>query len=272
MTSNLLRLDVTNIISRSLSESASQLHVVDPTPSTLNALIDVATNETGELPALRVLATNSVCKETFETFLVASRAADLIDGGTLSLRTLETTPTNSLLLTDESVIAVVAVGDQIAGLTTTDEAFVAHSTETYRDHWNNATPYTLLTPPLSAVRRTLTDEIGKQTRTDFDAVLNAVETTRDTSDGLDEVTISLLVAARNGVLLYDISKWGEDVGIASKATFSRSKTALEERGLIATEKVPIDVGRPRLRLKLGDETLANDRTEEFAAAVTDLLG
>jgi len=73
------------------------------------------------------------------------------------------------------------------------------------------------------------------------------------------------------VLLYDISKWGEDVGIASKATFSRTKTRLEELGLIDTEKVPIDVGRPRLRLKLGDERLHDADAEEIASVAQSMI-
>jgi len=79
------------------------------------------------------------------------------------------------------------------------------------------------------------------------------------------------VAARNGDLLYDISRWGEDVGIASKATFSRTKTRMEESGVIATEKVPIDVGRPRLRLRLGDERLDVDDDREFARVARSML-
>jgi hypothetical protein len=85
------------------------------------------------------------------------------------------------------------------------------------------------------------------------------------------VTISLLVAARNNVQLYDISKWGEDVGLASKATFSRAKTTLEDKGLIDTESVAIDVGRPRLRLLLGDERLADADNDELATVAQSLL-
>jgi len=87
-------------------------------------------------------------------------------------------------------------------------------------------------------------EIGEATREDFDAVLAAMDSARGADGEVDEVTVALLVAAKNDVLLYDISKWGEDVGIASKATFSRTKTRLEDLGIIDTEKVPIDVGRP----------------------------
>jgi hypothetical protein len=114
-------------------------------------------------------------------------------------------------------------------------------------------------------------DIGDDAAADFDAVLDSLQTARGDGDGLDEVTISLLVAAKNGELLYDISKWGEDIGLASKATFSRTKTQLEDRGLIDTEKVPIDVGRPRLRLKLGDDRLTEADADELASVAQSLI-
>jgi hypothetical protein len=121
------------------------------------------------------------------------------------------------------------------------------------------------------VRSSLEAEIGEGTAADFDSVLSSLATARGDGDGLDEVTISLLVAAKNEELLYDISKWGEDVGIASKATFSRTKTDLEDLGLLDTEKVPIDVGRPRLRLKFGDDRLADASSEELASVAQSLM-
>jgi predicted transcriptional regulator len=81
----------------------------------------------------------------------------------------------------------------------------------------------------------------------------------------------LLVAARHGEMLYDLSKWGEDTGVASKATFSRMKTHLERQGIIETEKVPIDVGRPRLRLLLGDERLREADVEKLASVAREML-
>ena len=271
MDSNLLGTDVADMLSTVLHESTGDLLVVDPTRSTLEALIEVASDADRSPPALRVLAAESTLKSTLADFLLGSRAADLIEAGTLSIRTLTSHPTNSLLLTDETVLATVTAGDRIAGLTTADAAFVSSAREHYEARWDAADRYGLRTPPLSRVRSTLADEIGPATRGDFDAVLDSLETARGDGEGLDEVTISLLVAARNEVLLYDISKWGEDVGIASKATFSRTKTRLEEAGLITTEKVPIDVGRPRLRLTLGEGRLATADIEEFAAVAGDLL-
>jgi hypothetical protein len=71
----------------------------------------------------------------------------------------------------------------------------------------------------------------------------------------------LLVAGRHELLLHDLSTWGEELGVASKATFSRGKTALIEDGILTSEKVPIEVGRPRLRLLLTDEHAALSITE-----------
>ena len=272
MVSNLLKKDITDILQSALSEAHDDLLVIDPTEATIQSLVEVATDFDGELPAVRMLADERVIKATMEDFLVASKAADLIDSELLSLRTLEETAANSLLVSSESVLALVEAGDRVAALTTENGEFVGQARTTYDDQWEAAEAFHLRTPPISRVRETLAADISEQAREDFDAVLGGLETARGNGDGLDEVTVSLLVAAKNEVLLYDISKWGEDVGIASKATFSRTKTKLEDNGLIATEKVPIDVGRPRLRIQLGDDRLREAAADELADVSQDLLG
>jgi len=42
-------------------------------------------------------------------------------------------------------------------------------------------------------------------------------------------------------------------------------------GLLDTEKVPIDVGRPRLRLMLGDERLQDANTDQLASVAQTIL-
>jgi len=271
MVSNLLKKDINDILQSALTEATDDLLLIDPTEATIQSLIEVATTFDGELPTVRMLADERAIKATMEDFLVASKAADLIDSGQLSLRTPEETAANSLVISTESVLALVEAGDRIAALTTEDGEFVDRARDTYGQQWEAAAAFHLRTPPISRVRQTLAAEIGEQARADFDAVLGGLETARGNGNGLDEVTVSLLVAAKNEVLLYDISKWGEDVGIASKATFSRTKTKLEDNGLIATEKVPIDVGRPRLRLQLGDDRLREASAAELADVSQDLL-
>ncbi|SEA09988.1 hypothetical protein SAMN04488065_1833 [Haloplanus vescus] len=244
-------------------ESSSSLLVVDPSAETVEALTAVTT-AAADPPTIRLLADAALLKEVMDDFVVASNAADHVASETLSIRTGRGA-SNTLLITDTTVWTLVEAGDQVAALGDDDDEFVEAARNTYETRWENADEFDLRTPPLSRIRETLGEEIGQDTRADFDATLSALEDAREAGGEFDEVTLTILVAARNDVLLYDISKWGEDVGIASKATFSRTKTTLEEEGLIRTEKVPIDVGRPRLRLKLNEDRFDEVTPAELAA-------
>ncbi|WP_435333425.1 transcriptional regulator TbsP [Haloarchaeobius sp. TZWWS8] len=271
MTSNLLDRQIDDILESVLETSSGTLLVVNPSADAIEEFVRVATAFDGDLPAVRMLADERTLKDVMDDFIVASNAADLIDQEALELRTVAETPENSLLITEESVVALVTAGNRVGGLTTDDEEFVSTAYDAYEAEWADASSFKLRTPPISRVRETLESDISPEAEQDFTNILNSLETARGDGEGLDEVTISLLVAAKNEALLYDISKWGEDVGIASKATFSRTKTKLEDMGLIDTEKVPIDVGRPRLRLKIGDERLRTADNGQLATVAQSIL-
>ncbi|QLG26685.1 hypothetical protein HUG10_03630 [Halorarum halophilum] len=271
MTSNLLEGTTDDILRSVLERSESELVVVDPSADVVEALVEIGSDYEDDLPTLNVVADEGLLKDVMDDFIVASAAADLVDAGDMTFRNLSDGADNTLLVGKESLYALVSAGEHVAALSAEDDAFIADAYETYHEVWSEAEPFNLRTPPLGRVRSTLSEDIGDDVRADFDGVLASLETARGDGDGLDEVTISLLVAAKNDVLLYDISKWGEDVGIASKATFSRTKTRLEDMGLIDTEKVPIDVGRPRLRLKLGDEKLRGADSGGLASVAHSML-
>lgn len=271
MNSNLLDESIDDILRTVLDESPETLLAVNPSSNAIEEIVQVATEYEGELPTVRMLASEPVLKNVMEDFIVASNAADLVDRDVLSLHVTDEELENSLLVTEDVVIAIISAGDRVAGLSTDDEDFVNTTYDAYATLWEEAGEYSLRTPPLSRVRTTLESNISPEAEDDFSHVLQSLETARGDGDGLDEVTISLLVAAKNEALLYDISKWGEDVGIASKATFSRTKTKLEDMGLIGTEKVPIDVGRPRLRLKLADDRLRDANTDQLAGVAQSIL-
>jgi hypothetical protein len=267
---NLREDTVGDLLSVGLDGDSDEYFVVNPSEATVSALVDVL-EASPEPPTVRLFAAESALKELMDDFLVASAVADLMDDGTLAVRTLTSVPNNALLLSPESVVSLVDSGDGVAGLTTTADSFVASTYDHYDARWKRAPEFSLRTPPRSRVMETLKADIGADTAADFAGVLDSLESARGDGQGLDEVTISLLVAARNGELLYDISKWGEDVGLASKATFSRTKTRLEDTGLIETEKVPIDVGRPRLRLMPGDSRLQEATVEDIAGVAKEQL-
>lgn len=270
MPKNLLGERLDDVLRGALDEADEGVLLVDPSADTVEALVDVLAG-LEEPPTVQTLAHEDELKGAFEDFIVASNAADHVEHGTLSLRVIGDRAENTLLVTDDRVLALVATGSTVAGLAGEAADLVDATGEKYHSAWEDADEYTLRTPALSAVRTELGDELDSDVEGDFTGMLDSLETARGDGDGLDEVTLSLLAAAKNESLLYDISRWGEDVGLASKATFSRTKTNLEDEGLIETEKVPIDVGRPRLRLKLGDERLQEAEPDQLATAAQSIL-
>ncbi|MFB6268858.1 MAG: transcriptional regulator TbsP [Halobacterium sp.] len=271
MSQNLLGTRVGDVVRNVLETEPGDLFVVNPAAETVEELVDVANAYDGDLPSIRLLGDERTLKDVMDDFIVASSAANLVESGDLELRVVEDSGRSSMLVTDEQTVALVAAGGLVGGLATDDAEFTETAYDAVTGDWEAADEFNLRTPAIDRVRQTLDADISADVEADFEDVLESLETARGDGEGLDEVTISLLVAARNRVLLYDISKWGEDVGIASKATFSRTKTKLEDLGLIDTEKVPIDVGRPRLRLKLADDRLADAPPSELANVAQSVL-
>ncbi|MFB6077516.1 MAG: transcriptional regulator TbsP [Halarchaeum sp.] len=248
MPSDPLGTTIEDVLASVFGATPDTLFVVNPSVRVVEQYVAAASDEAGALPRTRLLADDGVLKGATADFLVASPLAGLVADDVLSLRTADDLPRASLLVTADRVVSLVDLDDHTGGIATTDPGFVDDVLAACERDWRDAAPYGLRTPPLARVRETLADDLGDDVAADFDALLAA-------DDGLDEVEAALLAAAKNSVLLYDVSRWGEDVGLASKATFSRTKTRLEDAGLLTTEKVPIDVGRPRLRLLLADDAL-----------------
>ena len=246
--------EFTDVIGAFFEETDSVL-IVNPAPDVFQTIMLTAASFDDELPTLQILAAPDVLNTSLEDFILASQVADLIDQGLLELRTTTDIARSSLLVSDDAIVTVVTLDAGLTGLRSTDNELVENAQSTFLDDWEDGDAFTLRTPPLSRVRETLREEFGDEVEGDFMMIVESAETIPEEGGDLNEVALALLVAANNEVLLYDISKWGEDIGLASKATFSRTKTQLEDRGLIETEKVPIDVGRPRLRLLLAPNEL-----------------
>ena len=245
--------DLRDVLRAGVEAADDRLLVVDADRAAVAALV-AELAAAPDPPRTRLATDESVLKAATDDFLVAARAADLVEDGALSLYA-DGGAGHTLLVADDAVHAVVTADDRAAALSTDDAAFVDVAAEATTARADDAASFSLRTPPLSRVRGTLAETAGDRALADFDAALDAC---RAAGVSVPEVTLALLVAARNDVLLYDISRWGEEVGVASKATFSRTKSRLEDAGLVDTEKVPIEVGRPRLRLKAGDDAVRGD--------------
>ncbi|MFB6207303.1 MAG: DUF5821 family protein, partial [Haloglomus sp.] len=201
MTGDLLGTTVGGVLRSVFERGPDGLFVVNPSADTLEGLVETATHYGGSLPILRVLADARLLKSVMDDFLVAANAADLVESAGLSLRTLADGTRSSILVTDDEVIALVEAGNRVGGLVTDDASFVAAASAAVESEWEAADAFNLRTPALSRVERTLADELGPAVESDFEDVLASLETARGDGDGLDEVTVSLLVAARNRVLL-----------------------------------------------------------------------
>ncbi|MEZ3117675.1 transcriptional regulator TbsP [Halobaculum sp. MBLA0147] len=261
--------DRSAVVASVLGDAEGPVLIVDPDVRLLETVVAHAvTTEVGA--QIRLLATETVLKAVRDDFPVAADTADLVEDGTLEVRTLSEATSNTLFVTDDDVFAVVGTATDAAALTAEDDEFVADVNETYGEQFETAEPFDLRTPGRTRMLETLTEELGEAAADDFAAVLGEPGHS-PSGDPVDGVALSLLVAARHEAQLYTVSHWGEDVGLASRATFSREKTELEDDGILTTEKVPTDVGRPRLRLLLADEELAAADDETFVELVTELL-
>lgn len=272
MTTSLTGIDGDEIIRKSIEESGGSLRVLQVSPRVLGRYVKVASEENESVDKIRVLSGENALKEAMDDFLIASAVSDLIEDGKLELLTTDDNSYRSLVVVgDSEIMSFVDVGERMGALSTDEDSMVEDSAEFFEEMWEKGNDFSIRTPPASRVVETLREEIGEETQEDFTGMLDVLETAKGNGDGLDEITVALLAAARNEILLYDISKWGEDSGVASKATFSRKKTEMEDKGLIDTENVPIDIGRPRLRLKFADESLHDAPLEDVVKTAIEAM-
>ena len=252
-----------------LAEESGEIIAVGFDEDSTREFIEILA-ESDEPPKARLLVREDVLKWLRDDFVLASTAAELLEADSLEIRAATDRLDGALVVTEETVISLLTTDEYSAALVTDDEEFVAAARKHRSDLWEGGEEFDLRTPAYTRVLESLGEEFGSEMESDFRTVLESVERLDDGGE-LNEIDVSLLVAAKHEQLLYDISHWGEDTGVASKATFSRAKTQLEEQGLLDTEKVPLDVGRPRLRLVLGEERLREADAEELASVARELL-
>ena len=270
MPSSQITANVADVYEAVLTEASGPVFAVGLSIETARDLLDVI-NALADPPTVRLLLRNGVAKRLREDFITASTLADLIATDMVAIRTTGEPFESCLLITEESVLSVFSAGNRTASLVVDDPEFVQDVREQYSDEWANAEEIVLRTPPRSRIHDSLASELDPAVESDFRSILESLETVRGSDNGLNEVAISLLAAANNEALYHDISTWGENIGLASRATFSRQKQQLEDRGLISTEKMPTDMGRPRQRLKLNCERLSDTDTTDFANVARHLL-
>lgn len=243
----------------SAAASGSTYYVIDP-PSAFVTALGPGITEADDPPAVRLLSARPPLRELRQDFLAASEAANHIEDGVLEIRERrspdgeELRRTESPLVLGEGAIhSLLTLGDgRGARLSGRGGSFQGEAWERCERLWEESDEFPLRTPARQRVAATLESEMGERFREDFEESLTQASSMRNPAE-FEEVTAALLVGAKHGVLHYELSRWGEDVGLASRATFTRRKNRLEEMGVIETENVEAGVGRPRQRLELTGE-------------------
>lgn len=248
-----------------VSSVSDDVLLVNPSVEVLEATVEQAPRLDDDA-TLRILGRKSVLKAAVDDFLLACKLADLVEQETIRIRTGEEVGRNPVLVTDATVVVRITAGSVVEHVYDDDETFVSGVQDAYEASWADGDSFDLRTPARSVLRESLIDneELGEPMWDDFAALFNHRS---HASTDIGEVEIALLAAAKNECQLYHLSKWGEDVRLASKATFSRMKKQLEGTGVIETVRIPVEVGRPRQRLLLTEEL----RDADFETLVSSVV-
>lgn len=229
----------------------------------------VALERVDEFDSVEVLTDDDTISELRDHFLSGTKLREYTQNETLEIRSQDTSlPT--LLITDTAVKAVTGFPEAgLIVLDTTVEADVDETKQVFTKKFDAASTVTLRTPAYSELMGELEEWFDADVRADFEAALQAVRDSNLPSLSLHPATISVVVGAANELEYYELGRWAEDTRLFSKATLSRKKNKLEERGIIDVASIQRQVGRPRHQLLLGEEIGDTGALRDVVAAVSD---
>jgi hypothetical protein len=225
------------------ADEAGEVYLVNPSADLVVGAVRYLDQTSGV--SIRLVAAKRRLDAALDGFYYRSLAVDVAAADRVEIRAGDV-PSSTAAVSEAGVTPIVSIDGTTALGRLDDPSAAAELVEAAAAVWRDASEYPIREPALSVARDGLADQFGEAVREDFDAAL-------DQRHGMDGTVLVLLVAAANGLQLYRVSNWGEDIGIGSRATFSRRKTALEDNDVLETGRIEMDVGRPRHRLQLTDE-------------------
>lgn len=217
-----------------------------------------------------VLTDEETVSELRRRFLTAAHVADFVERDRFRIRTVDDRlPT--FLLTESELTTVTGIDESLlATFSRSDSDFVDETYAAVEARFEDGEAVSLRVPGFSQMIADLDEELGESMRADLSSMLEVALATRDTESDVDPVRLSILAGAKNEVQMYELSRWGEESGVASRSKYSREKTQLEDVGLVGTEKINSGVGRPRQRLVLADD-VADADVEELVSLTESVL-
>lgn len=237
---------------KAITETLGANDVIQISTSRSKAVTDlvVAMEQGNDLGNVELLTDGATVSNLRDDFLTSTKVAEFVSEDVLEVRSQDTTvPT--LLITEDTVTAITGFPEATQTvLRTTDESFLGDASDSFTTWFENASPVRLRKPQYSTLFEELESRFDEDVLTDFKTGLHTAQDEASPQLRINPVLISLLVAAKHELQFYDISRWGENTNLASRATYSRMKNALEDAALIDNEPVRHQVGRPRHQLVL----------------------
>lgn len=219
---------------------------------------------------MSVLTDGDTISEVRRRFLTASHLADFVKEDTVCIRR-EDQHLPTFLVSATDLTAITGIDDSLLEtFTRSNSAFVERTHQELERRFEAAREVALRAPAYSKMLEELGAELGDPMKTDVTSMLDQALVTREDESVIDPSRLTILAGARNEVQLYELSRWGEDVGLANRSKYSREKTRLEDLGVVDTEKVQTGVGRPRQRLVLADD-FADTDVEELLSLTESVL-
>jgi hypothetical protein len=209
---------------------------------------------TSDLSGVEILVSKTTADNLRRSFPLNSKLKEILEQHNATLYLTEEPSLPTTVIDGNQAHYYVRMGSVRRFVKLSDDEIGSILTDEFESLLESASRVDIDTPVWSELLEKLESIVGLQTRSEFEQLIEAAKL--EEMDSLDAVSVALIAAAQSGALSYDLGKWAEETGVASKATISRRKTALETDGVIYTEKVPVEVGRPRQRLLLADDISA----------------
>lgn len=236
---------------------------VQPTAADLRQLASryVLEDQPPAVSHLRILTHERTLEEAIDDQLTALGLASAVTADALTIRVLQAesdaprqrAQLSPLVLTEQQVAASVRPGV----VTDTDADYVNRVEARYERLWERATlrEHFARMPSIEQVTEAGQDLLSDAFVDDLFDALEHVGTLGATADPIDLADVVFGLAAKHEVTQYMVGEFCEAAGLMSKAKISRTKSFYEDVGLMGTERVPQDVGRPRNRPVFADDTL-----------------
>lgn len=261
------------ILQEIVTSSTPDWQILTTDLTVLSACVKILQEAEQDSPFIRLLSDRETLKTLEEDFMVAAKARELVESGTLSVRTfLETeTDASTLLIGSEQVISLIPCnGNEAVRLTIHDQDSYTRLREMYSKNWETAMPYTFGAPPYSQLLHLAEEKLGSDVRKDLHSAYAAVED-YNPAEQPDPVIVALLVGAKHELLLCKVVDWAESSTLATQGTVSKLKNQLEMHDLISTTSENNGVGRPRQRLIAAEGTENAPSVDEAVSQVSEVL-